>query len=362
MSIALVLIVSLFASDSEAAKRKRKKQKQQPPSTEVEEPLLRDEKTGKEFTVESLIEEKLESRPWADSVDREEQLQAARFFYEGNKLLRESVFVRAAEQYRKALELWDHPGIHYNMVLALLNLDQPLEVNSHLDSALAYGAAPLDNDKYQQALQYKELISVQLATIRVRCDEPGTLVRLDGRKLFVGPGEATEVVRVGPHTLVATKDGYLTNEVSETLEPRANRALELRMIRPEDLTRYERRFSESLPWTVIGIGAGLAAAGAASHYFAADRYDTFDRGIEACNGCVPDESLENARSTGDILRATTYAAYGLAGASLITGAVLLYMNQPTKVRLDPEDLNTSVTISAAPSPGGGVNVAARLEF
>lgn len=362
----LILVACVASSfvvgpPAEAAKRKRKKRRQ--PAPKVEEPeILRDEKTGKEFTVESLIEEKLESRPWADSVERENQLRAAKMFYEGNKLLRDSVFVQAAEQYREALKLWDHPGIHYNMVLALLNLDQPLEVNKHLDAALAFGAAPLETDKYQQALQYKELISVQLATIRVKCDEPGALVRLDGRKLFVGPGEAEEIVRVGPHTVVATKDGYLTNEVSQTLEPRTSRSLELRLVRPEDLTRYERRFDESLPWTVLTVGAGLAVAGAASHYFAADRFDTYDQGIVDCNGCVPTSDIESAKNTGDILRVTTYAAYGLAGATLITGAVLLYMNQPSEVRLNPEDLNTSVTLSAAPSPDGGMSFAARVEF
>ena len=39
---------------------------------------------------------------------------------------------------------WDHPGIHYNLALALLNMDQPVEVYQNLENAIKYGAEPLD--------------------------------------------------------------------------------------------------------------------------------------------------------------------------------------------------------------------------
>ena len=63
-------------------------------------------------------------RPWAKGVSPEAQKAADELFRQGNDLLRESLFVQAATKYREALRRWDHPGIHYNLALALLNLDQ----------------------------------------------------------------------------------------------------------------------------------------------------------------------------------------------------------------------------------------------
>src|SRR5437879_5618527 len=67
-------------------------------------------------------------RPWVRGVPAAEQKVALDLFREGNTLLKESLFVQAAAKYREALRHWNHPGIHYNLALALLNLDQPVEV------------------------------------------------------------------------------------------------------------------------------------------------------------------------------------------------------------------------------------------
>src|SRR5947209_7866588 len=90
-------------------------------------------------------------RPWSRGVAAVEQKAALELFREGNALLKESLFVQAAAKYREALAHWNHPGIHYNLALALLNLDQPVEVYRQLEAALIYGPAPLDADKYEHA-------------------------------------------------------------------------------------------------------------------------------------------------------------------------------------------------------------------
>ena len=94
-------------------------------------------------------------RPWAKGVSESDQRRALELFGKGNGLLKDSLFVQAAAQYRAALKSWDHPAIHYNLVLALLNLDQPVEVLQHLEAAMRYGAAPLDADKFNQARAYR---------------------------------------------------------------------------------------------------------------------------------------------------------------------------------------------------------------
>src|SRR5690349_6782060 len=79
-----------------------------------------------------------ESKPWAQGVPEAKQKQATALFKEGNALLRDSFFKQAVDKYREAITYWDHPAIHYNLAIALINLDQPLEVYASLQKALKY--------------------------------------------------------------------------------------------------------------------------------------------------------------------------------------------------------------------------------
>src|SRR5262245_44885897 len=64
------------------------------------------------------------ARPWATGVTIDAQKAALTPFREGNSHLNEGLFARASESYRQALKVWNHPAIHYNLALALMNLDQ----------------------------------------------------------------------------------------------------------------------------------------------------------------------------------------------------------------------------------------------
>src|SRR5690349_5538718 len=59
-----------------------------------------------------------DNRPWAAGISVERQKQALGIFREGNAQLNDGLFARASETYRKALEAWPHPAIHYNLALA----------------------------------------------------------------------------------------------------------------------------------------------------------------------------------------------------------------------------------------------------
>ena len=85
-------------------------------------------------------------RPWAKGVSDAEQKLALAIFREGNTSLNDGAYVTAAKKYREALAHWDHPAINYNLALALLNLDQPVEVYKALEKAISYGDAPLEKE------------------------------------------------------------------------------------------------------------------------------------------------------------------------------------------------------------------------
>ncbi len=304
-----------------------------------------------------------EERPWAQGVPPENQKAALALFREANALVKESVFVRAAEKYREALALWDHPAIHFNMALALINLDQPIEVHEHLVAAMRYGPAPLDSEKFENARSYKTLIEKQLARVELTCETPGASVALNGQVLFVGPGRYEGLVRPGQHTLVATKAGHEPTDMSRTLLPGETVKLDMKVFTAGELTRYKRRWSAWKPWAVVGAGALVAAGGGVLHLQARDSFRDFDAGIQLCQGCVPTPELADKRSRGDSMQKLAFGTYAVGGAALVTGAVLVYLNRSQAYRISPGEVVQEPALSVTPLLGKGERgLAATLRF
>src|SRR5258706_5176099 len=90
--------------------------------------------------------------PWAVGVSDEEQATALAIYKEGNAEFELARYQQALVKYREALKHWDHPAIHFNMVVCLVNLDDPVQAFEHLELALKYGEPALGHDVYAQAL------------------------------------------------------------------------------------------------------------------------------------------------------------------------------------------------------------------
>jgi tetratricopeptide (TPR) repeat protein len=93
-------------------------------------------------------------RPWAKGVPLAKQEAARETFEEANSLLKDSIFKTAAQKYLDALQQWDHPGIHFNLALTLVSLEKPVEAYEHFKKAIAFGVAPIDEDKLERAKSY----------------------------------------------------------------------------------------------------------------------------------------------------------------------------------------------------------------
>ena len=301
------------------------------------------------------------ARPWAAGVSQENQQAALKAFREGNALLKDAVFAQAAIKYREALTFWDHPAIHYNLVLALLNLDRPTEVLVHLNKAMAYGPDPLDPEKYEQAKQYKVLTERQLARLVVRCDLEGAVVSMDGQELFVAPGQYEGFVRPGPHSIVAKKEGYMNSEVSPSLVPGVLSEFDMILLSAADATEYRRLWPNWRPWTVFGLGVVVAGLGAGLHVKGradiSDFDDEVNKSYASSNNNVVDFSYELLNSRDSALRnqKIAMAMYGVGGAAIVTGAVLLYLN-----RLRPYTPETSTQVN--PDAPTASSVAPEVSF
>lgn len=281
-------------------------------------------------------------RPWAVGISAESQKMALVLFTEGNTLLGGALFVRAVEKYREALTHWDHPAIHYNLALALVNLDQPVEMDAALDKAMAYGEAPIDKDKFERAKGYKVLIAKQIATVSYTVDVPGARVTFDGREVLIGPGTWTSRVRAGEHAVAAAAEGYLPVQFSQKLAGGESANLILRLYTDAEVTRYRRRFPTWLPWAVTGVGAVVAGVGGLLHQQAISGFARYDDEIAACAqangglGCAsPPPEISDERRTAETRQLLGISGYVLGGAVLAAGVTMVLLNRPSAYRIDP---------------------------
>jgi len=292
-------------------------------------------------------------RPWAHGVSPEQQQKALKAFAEGNELLRDALFVRAAEKYREALRYWDHPAIHYNLALALVNLDQPVEMYDALEKAMAYGAAPLDQDKFERARGYKLLVEKQLARFDIVCATPGAVVYLDGHPLFTGPGRRQGRIRTGEHTVLAKGNGYAPTQLVDKLGAGEVLRLNLKLFTDHELTRYRRVMPGWVPWTVLGSGVAIAAVGGLLHVQARDDFDEYDRLIGACaegdprGGCSsPSVGILGVRNRAENEQTVAIIGYVVGAVAAATGLTLAAFNREEAFRIEPfANARTSAGVS-----------------
>jgi tetratricopeptide (TPR) repeat protein len=301
-------------------------------------------------------------RPWARGVPEAEQKRALDLFKEGNQALKEPNFQRAAQKYREALEHWDHPAIHYNLALALLNLVQPLETHEEFVASLKYGKEPLDADKFEQANRYKAQLEQQLAGVDIRCNMEGAQVKLDGKTLYTAPGRYTGLILPGPHSIVATKPGYITNELSLPLPAGQTKVFELNLLSDDDLTEYKRLWPQYVPYVVLAAGVAIAAVGLGLHMGSNGLYKSYDTAVSDCalstmfhGGCATNPNIDSARIKADVVQGAGFAAYAVGGVLTATGAILIFANrlQPYRISVGVTNGARSLTFLPFFGPSGG---------
>jgi hypothetical protein len=289
------------------------------------------------------------------NVSKIDEAEAAKLFLGGNDDLNNGLYPQAIEKYRGALTHWDHPAIHYNLALAYINLEQPLEVYAELNKAMEYGEDPITKEKFDHGKEYLKLVEGQLANVEVSCDKIGAKVSVDGKEAFIAPGKYTAKVRVGKHTFYAEKQGYNARIEAPFIGPNETYRIDLKVYTAEDLTRYRRKWQKTwLPYVVMGAGAAVGLAAGGLELSAQSSYDQFNTKVAACNtataGCsTTTPGITSLRDSGNTKRTIGYVGYGVAGAAIGTGAVLLWVNRRKSYQITPEELEASqAPVAVAP--------------
>lgn len=314
-----------------------------------------DEKAGTDESLQNGAGE----RPWAVGVTRENQQLALAKFQEGNTQLNDGLFANAAKLYREALVYWDHPAVNYNLALALLNLDQPIEVHDRLQQAIKFGTGPLEKDKYEHAKEYILLVKQQIAEVEVACAKPGAKVSVDGKEVFTvgAKGEGGFFkgrVRIGKHTFIAEKPGYNAEAEVPFIGPGETFRIELKLYTADELTRHRRKWKTTwMPYAVIGGGVAVGLLGGVFALSATSSYEEFDTEVTRCNtesmggGCA-DASVMELRDSGDTKKTLSYVAYGVAGGAIVAGLVMAYVNRSETYQITADQYKAEQR-KAAPS-------------
>ncbi len=311
-----------------------------------------------QFTPEDLAKAQKETdKPWRAGVSVAEQEVALTLFNEGGDLLENSLFPKAVEKYREALEHWKHPAIYYNLALALVNLDQPLEMYDALEQSMKFGPAALDGDeKFDRAKGYLLLVSKQIGNVEYTLDVQGASLVVDGKEVFTGPGTYKARVGAGEHTIVARAEGYTPVPLTVKILGGTTSAITIPMYTDADLTGKSQLMPTWVPFSVLGTGVVVAAVGAFMHNSAKTNFSDYDAAIARCattdpsGGCSTLPSgVADMKSTAESRQNLAIAAYAVGGLAIAGGVVLVILNRPKTFRIDPT-ANSDLAITPVISP------------
>jgi hypothetical protein len=280
-------------------------------------------------------------------------------YEQGNQLFDDSLFQDAVTSYRAALALWDHPGIHYNLMLALVALDHSIEAYESSIVALRYGPIALEPEEYRRARDYHKLLRGRIAELTVACDESGAEVTLDGKNILRGPGEAHLFVPPGQHEIVVRKPGYLATHHTLVLVSEKPASVHLRMVPRAEALVTTRRWDAWQPWAVVGAGAGVGLLGGLLEWRSDVNNAQFARLFEkdcwqGCEATEFSDQMESRQRRYRWYRRLGHGASVAGGAAMVGGLVLAYLNRPQQTE-NPERqrlVRVSMTPLVTPDAGG----------
>ena len=311
-------------------------------------------------STENGVDPPCSDKPWDCGVPTGQKGRATRLFNEGNAFFDNGLYLSAIEKYREALESWNHPSIHYNLMLALVTVRlDPIEAYESAQRALRYEGRALEPEERKRAEDYLGILSGQITEIEIVCDEPGAAVYLDNQKLFTGPGLVRKRILPGPHQVVARKLDHLDTATGVDMWPEKPVTVELGMMHQNDEYLIERHWQPWKPWVVAGVGAGLTLIGSSFHWRAQvnnKRFATLFAGECSPFGCFPPDDSPELRELEHRYtwyRRISYGAYIAGGLTLAGGLVLAYLNRPKQVKNPEVDHRVRISITPDVLPLSG---------
>jgi hypothetical protein len=320
------------------------------------------------FSVGVGLQQAADAQPWAQGVTDAQKGEAQKRLEEGNTFFLKQQYKEALEKYQAAIAAWDHPAIRFNVVRCLIQLDRPVEASDNLQAALKYGADPLEEAVYTEALSYQKLLASQIGDLEVTCTQDGAKLTLDGQPLLSCPGKEKRRVAPGRHGIVATKAGFLTKEMQVFVEGGKAENVDVKLIPLDKAAKIVHRWEATwMPWVIFGGSLAVVGVGAGIEFIANNDMSAYDQRVaSACavNGCnlenptTPAEKmvaddLNDQRETAEFRDKVAIGVISVGAVGAVIGGVMLFMNRGQTVYEDPVKAGATAAIRVTPTRDGG---------
>ena len=258
------------------------------------------------------------------AVSPDHMQEALTHFKRGNDLVSEGKLPDSIPEYKRTIELWEHPIFLYNLAIVFRELGMLLEAHERIEAAIHGGAELLE--VLDEAIRIDQELEGLLARLEINCDDPGVMITMDGqRNVFTCPGRHQAWVVPGTHIVTGEKARAIPDLKFLTLRKGDRTSIRLQ---PRELPPAERPRHGSLPWFLMGIGAATAGLGGASHVLA---WNDMNNVIENCtggvkvpNGCDPAQESLGLKERAGVLQVAAIGCYIAGGVMLASGVILLY--------------------------------------
>ena len=303
-----------------------------------------------------------QAQPWAQGVSDAQKAAAQKKLEEGNALFLKQQYPEALKAYQEAVAQWDHPAIRFNIVRCLIQLDKPVDASDNLQLALKYGAAPLEEAVYTEALAYQKLLANQIAEIEINCGQEGAKVTLDGQPLITKcPGKEKRRVPPGQHGVITTKEGFLPQNIEVVVIGGKTETVETKLVPLTSAGKIVHRWPTWIPWVVFGGGLVVAGFGGVIEANAFSDMSAFDKQVSSqCQTTGSDLSmnttLRDQRDSAQRRDKIGVAIISVGAVGAVAGGVLLVLNRGKTVYEQPTEKRgmESARLDYVPQNGGGV--------
>ncbi len=286
------------------------------------------------------------AEPWKVGVTDAQKKQAKDLLDAGNALFIDKNYREALAKYEAALVVWKHPAIQFNVVRCLIQLGRTDEAAEMLELALQYGAAPLEESVYSEALAYKKLLANQIAEVSITCARE-IKVSLDGKDLPGCPIQRR--VKPGRHQLVGARKDFLTRSIEVIAIGGEMQTVSVELTPLARAAKIEHRWPSWLPWAVFGGGLGIAGVGGMFEFQASGNMADYDRDVrlQCLTPCPATQVSTGKRDTAQLEDRVGVTLIAGGALTAVAGGVMFYLNRGRTVYAE-----TSTQLAVVPSHGG----------
>jgi hypothetical protein len=276
----------------------------------------------------------------------QDQAAAEALFKEGRALMKSGDYAAACAKFEASEKLDGGLGTLMNLGACYEKLGRTASAWARYTEA-AQVAAKTDDKREAGARERVTALAPKLPylKIHVTATAPSIVVKRDDTVVDPAALDVEIPVDPGEHVISAEAPDRAPFRVTHTIAEGAHDSVEVPELAmplavpppPVDNTP-RRRWARWVPWAVVGGGVAFAVAGAIFLWRSGDDQDTYDSRVATecmtgCSGALADE-LHGIQDRANLEKGLAIGGLAVGGAALVTGAVLVIMNRPTRPHVD----------------------------